>query len=156
MDRNPHDPEVCTCCCGLSAEEAEELATLDQTEMTLSLPRKIGDIRDAARLCAICVVLLKVLSFFSGRHDGHEHAKVLLLLPVGPGNVQIAFRARGVHSVAQLYSSDSKSGWRGLGKQAFVPRNMLIRFQSCLGLGSAYFHCPTLVQTSFRHKAKAS
>lgn len=105
---------VCPCCCGLSAEEAEELASLDQTEMTLSLPREVLDIREAARLCAICALLLQVLSFFSGRHDGHDRAKVILLLPVGPGNVQIAFRARGVHSVAQLYSSDGKSGWQDL------------------------------------------
>lgn len=77
--------------------------------MTLGLSRTIQHVRDAARLCAICAVLLKVLSFFDVRDDTHDHAKITILLPVGPGNAQIAFRARGAHSVAQLYSSARKS-----------------------------------------------
>ncbi|EGX94250.1 HET domain-containing protein [Cordyceps militaris CM01] len=113
MDRDSLDPKVCACCCSLAAEEAEEHARLDQTEMTLSLPRRLRDIRIASRSCVICAVFLEVLSFFGVPCDAYDRTEVTLLLPIGPGNIQIAFRARGARSVAQLYSSAKlRSPWQ--------------------------------------------
>ncbi|OAQ97187.1 hypothetical protein LLEC1_00970, partial [Akanthomyces lecanii] len=79
-------------------------------------------------------------------------AKIILLLPVRPGNVRIVFRARSIHSVAHLYSPERKSRVQVLRRQVIVPPKMLIRFQSSYTSTARYLYKSALATRQRLHK----
>lgn len=155
MDEDHHDGNVCLCCCNLTAEEAEEEATLDQTEMTLSVLRTWQNFRDAAQSCVVCAVLMSVLSFFGVPQGSQGRGKVVLQLPVGPGNVQIAFQGHDLYSVIQLYASACKCSidWCTSNIEEGQGANI---FQRSQDLGGGCYRCLIYAQISCRRKAEVS